>query len=215
MASQRLGDAGELSVTEKPESQHSQDQSPENGQETDVKEQSVSEIDEAGEAESEVDSELMDLQFALGGAEKELADHREAMLRMQAEMENLRKRLIKDLERSRLRSLESFMRDLLPVRDSLERGMDTDESTTTVETMKEGKALIIKMLSKVMEDHGLKLIDPNGEAFNPELHQAMSMLESAEHEPNTVLEVLQKGFSLHDRLVRPAMVVVSREPEAN
>ena len=148
--------------------------------------------------------------MALGKAEREMVDHRDAMLRMQAEMENLRKRLIKDLERSRLRTLEGFMNDLLPVRDSLERGMETDEETTTVESMKEGKALIIKMLSKVMEDHGLKLIDPAGEPFDPELHQAMSMMESAEYEPNTVMEVLQKGFSLHDRLVRPAMVIVSK-----
>ena len=195
-------------MTEKPESPETQDDVLENGQIDGVEEN----VDPEG-AESEGDSELMDLQFALGEAEQELADHREAMLRMQAEMENLRKRLIKDLERSRMRTLEGFMSDLLPVRDSLERGMDTDETTTTVESMKEGKALIIKMLSKVMEDHGLRLIDPVGEVFNPELHQAMTMQESADHEPNTVLEVLQKGFQLHERLVRPAMVVVSKAPD--
>lgn len=165
-----------------------------------------------GDTEAELDSELIDMQFSLAEAERELAGYREAMLRMQAEMENLRKRLIKDLERSRLRSLEGFMRDLLPVRDSLERGLDTDDKTTTVETMKEGKALIIKMLGKVMEDHGLKLIDPHGEPFDPELHQAMTVQESADHAPDMVLEVLQKGFQLHDRLVRPAMVVVSKTP---
>jgi molecular chaperone GrpE len=152
----------------------------------------------------------MDLQYALGAAEKELADHREAMLRMQAEMENLRKRLIRDLERSRARSLEAIMKDLLPVHDSLERGMEIDEETATVQSMKEGKALIIKMLGKVMRDHGLKVIDPQGEPFNPELHQAMTVQPSDECEPNTVLEVLQKGFQLHERLIRPAMVVVSK-----
>ena len=167
----------------------------------------------AEDIESGVDSELMDMQFALGAAEQELAEHREAMLRMQAEMENLRKRLIKDLERSRARSLESIMNDLLPVHDSLERGMETDEKTATVESMKEGKALIIKMLGKVMQDHGLTMIDPAGQAFNPELHQAMTVQPSTDCEPNTVLEVLQKGFQLHERLIRPAMVVVSKAPE--
>jgi molecular chaperone GrpE len=199
------------SVTDKPEQHEAQGGSPVD--ETGVNPEGVQEQAAAEGTDVEADSELVDLQMALGKAEQELVDHRDAMLRMQAEMENLRKRLIKDLERSRLRALEGFMNDLLPVRDSLERGMETDEATTTVESMKEGKALIIKMLSKVMEDHGLKLIDPAGEPFNPEHHQAMSMMESAEHEPNTVMEVLQKGFSLHDRLVRPAMVIVSKAPD--
>jgi molecular chaperone GrpE len=165
---------------------------------------------EAPYLESAEETELDGLEKALSKAEHELADHREAMLRMQAEMENLRKRLIKDLERSRMRSLEGFMKDLLPVRDSLERGLETDEATTTVESMKEGKALIIKMLAKVMEDHGLKVIDPAGQPFDPELHQAMAMQESTEYEANTVIEVLQKGFQLNDRLVRPAMVLVAK-----
>lgn len=163
-------------------------------------------------AESEVESELQDLQTALSEAEQELAEYKESMLRMHAEMENLRKRLIKDLERSRRRALEDIMNDLLPVRDSLERGLETDGATTTVEAMKEGKALIVKMLDKVMADHGLKEIDPVGEAFNPELHQAMAMQETDEHQAGTVIEVMQKGFLLHDRLIRPAMVVVARAP---
>ena len=87
-----------------------------------------------------------------------------------------------------------------------------DESTMTVESLKEGKELIFKMLNKVMSDHGLEVIDPLGEAFNPEFHEAVTVLPSAEQEDNTVLEVLQKGFRLHERLLRPAMVVVSRKP---
>jgi len=165
---------------------------------------------EQAEAEAEVDSELQQLQSALGQAEQELTEYKESMLRMHAEMENLRKRLIKDLERSRRRALEDLMLDLLPVRDSLERGMESDEATTTVEAMKEGKALIIRMLGKVMADHGLQEINPMGEAFNPEQHQAMAMRASAQHEPGTVIEVMQKGFQLHDRLIRPAMVVVAK-----
>ena len=203
------------SVTDKPETQNDEQQARDNGPQSGPAETPDPDADSAENTESEVDSELMNIQFALGAAEQELADYKESMLRMQAEMENLRKRLIRDLDRSRRRALESIMNDLLPVQDSLERGLDTDDATTTVEALKEGKALIIKMLGKVMEDHGLSVIDPAGEAFNPELHQAMTMKASAEHEPNTVLEVLQKGFQLHDRLIRPAMVVVSKEPDAD
>ena len=162
--------------------------------------------------ESLVDAELQDMGQALVAAEQELSLHREAMLRMQAEMENLRKRLIRDLEKSRKFALEGLMKDLLQVRDSLERGLDMVDSATTVETLIEGKKLTLKMLSKVMSDHGLEVVDPAGEAFNPEFHEAVTVLPSAELEENTVLEVLQKGFKLHDRLIRPAMVVVSRKP---
>lgn len=170
---------------------------------------------EADETATEVDSGLIDLQSALTTAEQELQSYKDSMLRMQAEMENLRKRLIKDLERSRARALEGIMTDLLPVRDSLERGMEADEETTTVAAMKEGKALIIRMLGKVMEDHGLQAIDPLGEAFNPELHQAVTMQASDDTAPGTVLEVFQKGFALNERLIRPAMVVVAKARQDN
>ena len=156
-----------------------------------------------------VDDELQDMGQALSAAEAELSLHRDAMLRMQAEMENLRKRLIRDLEKSRKFALEGVMKDLLQVRDSLERGIETVDSNTPVETLKAGKELTLKMLNKVMSDHGLELIDPKGEVFNPELHQAVSLVPSEEHDENTIIDVLQKGFRLHDRLIRPAMVVVS------
>jgi molecular chaperone GrpE len=124
-------------------------------------------------------------------------------------MENLRKRLIRDLEKSRRFALEEVMKDLLQVRDSLERGIESIDSNTPVETLREGKELTLRMFNKVLSDHGLEVIDPKGEAFNPELHQAVSLQPSPEHAENTVLDVLQKGFRLHDRLLRPAMVVVS------
>lgn len=170
---------------------------------SDVEETSTQHEAEVLEGEVEAVEEALD-------PEQELQSYRDAMLRMQAEMDNLRKRLVKDLDRSRKRALERIMNDLLPVKDSLERGMEVDEETATVESMKEGKALIIRMLGKVMDDHGLQEIDPAGQVFNPELHQAMAMVESADHEPNTVMEVMQKGYQLNDRLIRPAMVVVSK-----
>ena len=137
---------------------------------------------------------------------------REAMLRMQAETDNTRKRLTRELERSRRLALERVLKDLLQVRDSLERGLQIDPESVTVDSLIEGQQLTLKMLDKVMQDHHLEEIDPAGEPFDPELHEAMTVMPSPEHEENTVLEVLQKGYRLHDRLIRPAMVVVSRKP---
>jgi molecular chaperone GrpE len=149
---------------------------------------------------------------AVAAAQMEVAEIRETMLRLQAETENTRKRLARELERSRKLALERVMKDLLQVRDSLERGLGVDPASATVESLIEGQQLTLKMLQKVMEDHHLAVIDPLGEPFDPELHEAMTMLPSADYEENTVMEVLEKGYSLHDRLVRPARVVVSRKP---
>ena len=158
-----------------------------------------------------VEDEASSGELALAKTEQELAMHRDAMLRMQAEMENLRKRLIRDLEKSRKFALEGVMKDLLQVRDSLERGLEVTGESATVEALIEGQELTLRMLEKVMQDHNLELIDPAGQPFDPELHEAMTVMPSDELEENTVMEVLQKGFLLHDRLIRPAMVVVSPE----
>ena len=163
------------------------------------------ETNEGEEIAEELDSEL-------ARAEEELARHREAMLRMQAETENLRKRLTRDLERSRKFALEKIMKDLLQVWDSMERGLEVDAQSLSVESLIEGQQLTLKMLEKVMQDHDLQIIDPAGQPFDPELHQAMTVLPAEDLDENTVIEVLQKGFVLHDRLIRPAMVVVSGKP---
>lgn len=149
---------------------------------------------------------------AIAAAKMEVARIRETMLRMQAETDNTRKRLTRELERSRKLALERVMRDLLQVRDSLERGLEIDPGSASVKSLLEGQQLTLKVLTKVMEDHDLKVIDPVGQPFNPELHEAMTMLPSADYEENTVMEVLEKGYLLHERLVRPARVVVSRKP---
>lgn len=159
---------------------------------------------------ADIGDELQGMEQAVSAAEQELLQHRDAMLRMQAEMDNLRKRLIRDQERSRKFALEGVMKDLLQVRDSLERALEIPTENATVESLREGEQLTLKLLSKVMNDHGLELIDPLGEAFNPEWHEAVTMLPSAEAAENTVLNVMQKGFRLHDRLIRPAMVVVAK-----
>lgn len=168
--------------------------------------------DNAAPAVEPGDNELEELKQALATAEQEKVLHRDAMLRMQAEMENLRKRLIRDLEKSRRLALERIMKDLLQVRDSMERGLEADVDSSTTTSLLEGQALVLKMLAKVMQDHDLEEIDPIGEPFNPEFHEAMAVQPSEELEENSVMEVLQKGYKLHDRLVRPAMVLVSRKP---
>lgn len=148
----------------------------------------------------------------LAKAEEDLARHRDAMLRMQAEMDNLRKRLAREAEKSRKFALERIMKDLLHVRDSMERGLELANGSATVESMREGQDLTLKMLAKVLQDHDLEVIDPAGQPFDPEWHEAMTVMPSEELDENTVVEVLQKGYRLHDRLIRPAMVVVSRKP---
>ena len=174
--------------------------------------QPVLDPDEAG-AEADSDDPVERLESELHAAQIAAVEARQDMLRMQADMDNLRKRLVREHEKSRLRTLERFMNDLLPVRDSLERGLEAaSDPAASVETLTEGKQLIMKMLTKAMGDHGLKIIDPAGEAFDPEKHEAMTMLPSDQFDENTVIDVLEKGYQLHDRLIRPAKVVVSRKP---
>ena len=178
----------------------------------DIEEEMLTESTSAGDetGSEQVSDDPADMLVA---AQMEAVEARQDMLRMQADMENLRKRLMREQEKARRRTLERFMGDLLPVRDSLERGLEAaSDPAASVEALREGKELIMKMLTKVMGDHGLQTIDPAGEAFDPEKHEAMTMLPSPDHDENTVIGVLEKGYQLHDRLIRPAKVVVSRKP---
>ncbi|MGB7451958.1 MAG: nucleotide exchange factor GrpE [Lysobacterales bacterium] len=168
---------------------------------------------EEDESESEPLDPVERLKSELQAARLEAVEARQDMLRMQADMDNLRKRLVREHEKTRLRTLERFMTDLLPVRDSLERGLEAaNDPAASVEALTEGKQLIMKMLTKAMGDHGLQTIDPLGDQFDPEKHEAMTMLTSDQHDENTVIDVIEKGYQLHDRLIRPAKVVVSRKP---
>ena len=188
--------------------QNSDNENMTDGIEEEMLEESTSAADET-ETE-QVTDDPVDM---LAAAQMEAVEARQDMLRMQADMDNLRKRLVREQEKARRRTLERFMRDLLPVRDSLERGLEAaSDPAASVEALREGKELIMKMLTKVMGDHGLQTIDPSGEAFDPEKHEAMTMLPSPDHDENTVIDVLEKGYQLHDRLIRPAKVVVSRKP---
>ncbi len=135
----------------------------------------------------------------------------EQVLRVQAELENSRRRAERDVANAHKYALEKFALELLPVKDSLEMGLDAaSDEDANVQKLREGTELTLKMLSNAMEKFGIEEVNPVGEPFDPERHQAMTMQESDEHEPNTVTAVMQKGYLLNDRLIRPAMVVVCK-----
>lgn len=141
----------------------------------------------------------------------DLAAAKEQVLRTQAEMQNLRRRLERDVENAHKYALEKFVGELLPVVDNLERAIQAiDETNDEFKAVGEGIELTLKSFLDVLDRFKVAPVDPKGESFDPELHQAMSMLELQEVKPNTVIDVFQKGYTLNGRLVRPAMVVVAK-----
>lgn len=137
-----------------------------------------------------------------------LASVREDQLRERAELENQRKRMARDLEQARRFANERLLGALLPVFDSLEAGLAAQADD--IERLREGMRLTLRQLEKVAEDNGLQVVDPAGEAFNPDQHQAMSAVPSNAHAPDSVVQVYQKGYLLNERLLRPALVVVAK-----
>ena len=131
-------------------------------------------------------------------------------LRAAAETENVRKRAARDVEHARKYALEAFAKEMLAVRDTFEMGIDAAESAD-VASLVEGNKATLKLLSTTLERFGISEVDPVGEPFDPELHEAISMQPSADAEPGSVLVVAQKGYALNGRLLRPAMVVVAAE----
>ncbi len=157
--------------------------------------------------------ELEEMMEALTAAQDEAAENRDHYLRAKAEMENLRKRT--DTERANVQkyAIERFVTELLAVKDSLELAQSVDlgdENQDAAEKMQEGLSLTLKQLESVFEKFSLETIDPQGEKFDPERHQAMSMLESMDIAPNHIINVIQKGYLLKDRVIRPALVVVAK-----
>ena len=132
-------------------------------------------------------------------------------LRAAAEVENVRKRATRDVEHARKYALENFGRELLAVKDSLEMGLEAAGSADA-DSLREGSEATLKLLATTLERFGVSEIDPEGEPFDPEQHEAMTMQPSADVEPGSVLTVIQKGYSLNGRLLRPARVVVASEP---
>ncbi len=136
------------------------------------------------------------------------------LLRSQAEMENLRRRTEKELQNAHKFALDQFSKDLLAVVDSLELGIQASVGDAPdVTKLREGNKLTLQLMKSVLEKFNIVAVDPIGDVFNPELHQAMAMEPAEDAEPNTVLKVFQKGYTLNDRLIRPAMVVVAQASE--
>lgn len=147
----------------------------------------------------------------LAKLQEELIAAKDQSLRTQAEMQNLRRRSERDVENAHKYALEKFVGELLPVVDNLERALQAiDQNDESLKALTEGVELTLKSFQDVLVRYKVEPIDPKGQPFDPEFHQAMSMLEMPEEEPNTVVDVFQKGYTLNGRLVRPAMVVVAK-----
>jgi molecular chaperone GrpE len=145
--------------------------------------------------------------------EEELTAARDAVLRAQADAQNVMRRAEQDVEKARKFALERFCGELLPVVDNLERALETTAGDNEIiKPIAEGVQLTLKSFQDALKKFHIEALDPVGEPFDPQLHQAMSLVENADVEPNTVLAVMQKGYTLSGRLVRPAMVMVSKSP---
>jgi len=160
-----------------------------------------------GAAADDFDTAPAGLDVELEQLRTALASLREEALRERAELENQRKRLVRDVDQARRFANERLLSDLLPVLDSLEAGLAAAAGDSG--PLKEGLEATRRQLLKVAADNGLAQIDPQGEAFDPTWHQAVSQVAAAGAEPGTVVQVFQKGYALNDRLLRPALVVVA------
>lgn len=156
---------------------------------------------------------VQELERELAEARQKAEDNWNQFLRARAELENGRRRAERDVEQAHKFALEKFASELLGVRDSLEMGVAaSQEANADIAKVREGTELTLKMLNQAMEKFGIVAVDPQGQKFDPAKHEAMAAQEAADQEPNTVLHVVQKGYLLNDRLLRPAMVIVSRPP---
>ncbi|SIO95691.1 nucleotide exchange factor GrpE [Vibrio spartinae] len=169
------------------------------------------EWNESDVPEDEQDAKIAQLEAALLTSERKVKEQQDAVLRAQAEVENIRRRGEQEVDKARKFALNRFAEELLPVIDNLERAIQAaDAENEVVKPLLEGVELTHKTFIDTIEKFGLKEINPEGQAFNPDLHQAMSIQESPDHESNTVMFVMQKGYELNGRVVRPAMVMVAK-----
>lgn len=167
--------------------------------------------DRGAESAEQPSPSLEEIHLLLEDARSKADDHYNEVLRARADLDNMRKRAARDVENAHKFALEGFAKELLPVKDSLELGLSAArEAEGSHEKVVEGMELTLKMLTAAMEKFNIHEINPVGQPFDPERHQAMVTQPSDEYEPNTVITVYQKGYLLNDRLVRPAMVVVAQ-----
>ena len=160
--------------------------------------------------------ELSALQQQLSAAEAAAQEEKDRALRIAAEMENLRRRAAQDVEKAHKFALEKFTGELLPVIDSLERALElADRDNETLKPMMEGVELTLRAMLTTVGKFGVEQVNPMGDAFDPNRHQAISMVENGNVAPNSVMAVMQKGYELNGRVIRPAMVMVARAPAAS
>ena len=172
----------------------------------DITEDQILEDQEVETIETE---EELDIEAQLAAAQQSAKDNWDKVLRAQAEMENIKRRSIRDLENAHKYALDGFVKALLEVKDSLSMGLKfATEEDATIEHIIEGLEMTDKVFASTLEKFGVETLNPVGEKFNPELHEAVTMLPMPDKESNSVLDVVQVGFTLNGRLVRPAMVVV-------
>ena len=185
-------------------------------QEAELNEQTVDQHVDGVNVEQELspEAEIALLSAELEAANQTIADQKDSVIRAAAEVDNVRRRAAQDIEKAHKFALEKFSNELLPVIDNLERAIEfADKSNDALTPLLEGIDMTVKSFVTAVAKFGVEVVNPQGESFNPEYHQAMALQPSAEVEPNTVLAVMQKGYTLHGRLLRPAMVMVSKAAE--
>ncbi|MGL5293741.1 MAG: nucleotide exchange factor GrpE [Aeromonas sp.] len=169
---------------------------------------------EPTDVDSEVTAEqarIAELEAELAAAQQAALEAREQAIRAAAEMENLRRRTVQDVEKAHKFALEKFASELLPVLDNLERAIElADKDSEALKPMIEGVELTLKSMQSGVAKFGLVALDPTNQPFDPNAHQAMSMIPSADVAPNTVIAVMQKGYDLNGRVIRPAMVMIAK-----
>lgn len=179
----------------------------------DVELESVDTVEEAveGEIVDESAQRIAELEAALAASEATVSGQKDAVLRAKASEENIRRRAAQDVEKAHKFALNKFANELLPVADNLERAIGAaDKESEATKALVEGVEMTLTSFTAALEKSGIKQINPKGETFNPELHQAMTMIDVPGAEPNSVIDVMQKGYEMNGRLLRPAMVVVAK-----
>ncbi|WP_017445062.1 nucleotide exchange factor GrpE [Gayadomonas joobiniege] len=174
-------------------------------------ETSAEQAEQAEQAENEKDQLIETLQSQLAAAERTVEEQKDSVIRAKAEVENVRRRATLDVEKAHKFALEKFSSELLPVADNLERALQAaDSDNEQLKPLIEGIELTLKSFESTIAKFGMEIVSPEkGDALNPELHQAMSMIPDPEVEPNKIINCLQKGYTLNGRLLRPAMVMVA------
>ncbi|MUK31135.1 nucleotide exchange factor GrpE [Aliivibrio fischeri] len=162
-------------------------------------------------AEDSQEAKIAELEAALLASQAQVKEQQDTVLRAKAEEQNVRRRAEEDVDKARKYALKKFAGELLPVLDNLERALENgDKENEAAKALLEGVELTLQTFVSTVEKFGLTVINPMGEAFNPELHQAIGMQASPDHESNTVMIVMQKGYTLNDQVLRPAMVMVAQ-----